>query len=84
MVFILVLIGVGLDYGVHVIARYRSSAMTTTWKARSAASCTAVQGNLIGAVTTSAVFLMALLTSFQGCASWGSSPGWVSCSASWR
>jgi hopanoid biosynthesis associated RND transporter like protein HpnN len=68
IVFMLVLIGVGMDYGVHVIARYQEHrrmgepALTAT----RAAFQTAVRGNITGALTSSSVFFMALLTTFQG------------------
>ncbi|MHC4832957.1 MAG: MMPL family transporter, partial [Planctomycetota bacterium] len=67
IVFMLVLVGVGVDYGVHVVARYvearqrRLSAGAVRVVMR-----TAMPGNVTGAMTSSAVFLLALVTEFQG------------------
>ena len=67
MVFMLVLVGVGLDYGVHVVARWSEARRRGTAKeANRHVMHTAVVGNLTGAVTSAGVFLLALLTSFQG------------------
>jgi hopanoid biosynthesis associated RND transporter like protein HpnN len=68
IVFMLVLVGVGLDYGVHVIARYQEF-LRKRYDTRAAlthATRTAVRGNITGALTSSIVFFMALFTSFQG------------------
>lgn len=67
IVFMLVLVGVGLDYGVHVVARFMearrrrlaSGAIRETMR-------TAVPGNITGSLTSAAVFLLALTTNFQG------------------
>jgi hopanoid biosynthesis associated RND transporter like protein HpnN len=68
IVFMLVLVGVGLDYGVHVIARYQEFRRKgyDTRDALTHAIRTAVRGNVTGALTSSIVFLMALFTTFQG------------------
>lgn len=67
VVFMLVLIGVGMDYGVHVISRFREvRAAGPLADAVHAAVVYAGRGNLTGATTSSGVFFMALLTSFQG------------------
>lgn len=67
VVFMLVLIGVGLDYGVHVISRFREGrASGELADAIDSAVVYAGRGNLTGAVTSSGVFFMAMLTSFQG------------------
>ncbi|MAJ48028.1 MAG: hypothetical protein CBC35_12300 [Planctomycetes bacterium TMED75] len=67
MVFMLVLVGAGLDYGVHVVARWiearrdqrAEGAVTHVMR-------TAVVGNTTGALTSAGVFLLALITGFQG------------------
>ena len=67
IVFMLVLVGVGLDYGIHVVARFMEArrrriaagALRTVMR-------TAAPANLTGGVTSAAVFLLALLTGFQG------------------
>ncbi|MEE2681369.1 MAG: MMPL family transporter [Planctomycetota bacterium] len=67
MVFMLVLVGAGLDYGVHVVARWIESRRTQqAGDAVRHVMRTAVVGNTTGAVTSAGVFLLALLTSFQG------------------
>ena len=67
IVFMLVLIGVGMDYGVHVISRFRElRASRGLHDAIHAAVVHAGRGNLTGAATSAGVFLMALFTSFQG------------------
>jgi len=67
VVFMLVLVGVGLDYGIHMVARYvearrhldvRGSVMHMMR--------TAVPSNLSGALTSAGVFLLAWFTEFQG------------------
>ena len=68
LVFMLVLVGVGLDYGVHVINRYQEfriggDDVPTSLRG---AVVTAVRGNITGALTSSIVFFMALFTTFQG------------------
>lgn len=68
IVFMLVLVGVGLDYGVHVTTRW----MACRRSGRSIESAvaetlrTAAAGNISGAVTSAGVFLIALLTDFGG------------------
>jgi uncharacterized protein len=67
MVFMLVLIGAGLDYGIHVISRYTE--FRATRDVRTSVRCTlrtAAIGTLTGAATSAAVFLLALFSSFQG------------------
>lgn len=67
IVFMLVLIGVGMDYGVHLLARYREYRESDDVRSSiGAAILHAGRGNLTGALTSSIVFFMALLTSFQG------------------
>lgn len=67
IVFMLVLVGVGLDYGVHVISRYKEWRLThDVHESVVSAMETAVRGNITGALTSSAVFFMALFTTFQG------------------
>lgn len=72
IVFTLVLVGVGIDFGVHIVSRYKEqrgrgaernggieAAMTTTL-------ITAGRGNVTGAVTSSMAFFMAMFTEFHG------------------
>ncbi|TVQ78538.1 MAG: hypothetical protein EA380_05950 [Phycisphaeraceae bacterium] len=67
IVFMLVLVGVGLDYGVHVISRYREArAKHNLEDALPIAIRTACRGNITGSLTSSAVFFSALLTGFGG------------------
>ncbi len=67
MVFMLVLIGAGLDYGIHVISRYTEFRATQDIRASVRSTLrTAAVGTLTGAATSAAVFLLALLSSFQG------------------
>lgn len=67
IVFMLVLVGVGVDYGVHVVTRY-----TEARRRRLSAGAirvvmrTAAPANATGALTSSAVFLLALFTRFEG------------------
>ncbi len=67
IVFMLVLIGVGLDYGVHVVARFMEARQRRLASgAIREVMRTAVPGNLTGAATSAAVFLLAFTTDFQG------------------
>lgn len=68
MVFMLVLVGVGLDYGVHVVARWQAARRRGAAREEACREVmrTAAVGNLTGAVTSAGVFLLALLTGFQG------------------
>lgn len=68
IVFMLVLVGVGLDYGVHIVGRWieaRRGGLEST-EAVDDVLRTAGVGNLFGAVTSAGVFLLALLTDFGG------------------
>lgn len=67
IVFMLVLVGVGLDYGVHVIARHRELRRdhTVADTVRTVLR-TAGRSNVTGATTSAAVFFMAWFTHFQG------------------
>ncbi len=67
IVFILILVGIGLDYGVHVVSRYREyRAVTDVRGAVSGAILTAGRGNITGSISGATVFFMALFTTFQG------------------
>ena len=67
IVFMLVLVGIGSDYGVYLIARYKEYRLTHDVRsAITGAILTAVRGNITAATTSSSVFFMALLTTFQG------------------
>lgn len=67
IVFMLVLVGVGLDYGIHMVARYIEARRhlgvndSVMHMMR-----TAVPSNLSGAFTSAGVFLLAWFTEFQG------------------
>ncbi len=67
IVFMLVLVGVGLDYGVHVVSRWTTA--RRGGDARTAVRevlATAGVGNLFGAATSAGVFLLGLATDFGG------------------
>ncbi len=67
MVFMLVLVGAGIDYGIHVIARWRESRrFQGSSDSVGQVMRTAVTGNLTGAATSAGVFFLALTTGFQG------------------
>lgn len=69
-VFMLVLVAAGLDYGVHVLARYseerRGAPSMRVERVVASATRHSLRGNLTGALTSCAVFLTALATDFQG------------------
>jgi predicted RND superfamily exporter protein len=67
MVFMLVLIGAGLDYGIHVVSRYVESRreQDIPTSVRTTLATTAV-GTLTGAATSAIVFVLAILSNFQG------------------
>lgn len=67
MVFMLVLIGAGLDYGIHVVSRYtelRATHSVVDSVRRTLA--TAAVGTITGAVTSAAVFILAIFSNFGG------------------
>jgi predicted RND superfamily exporter protein len=68
IVFMLVLVGVGLDYGVHVVTRWQAcrSGGGTIERAVKETIATAGRGNVFGAATSAGVFLLALATDFGG------------------
>ena len=67
MVFMLVLVGVGLDYGVHVVSRWIAARRrTNVEQAVREVLATAGVGNLYGAATSAGVFLLGLATDFGG------------------
>ncbi|MFO0830025.1 MAG: MMPL family transporter [Phycisphaerales bacterium] len=67
MVFLLVLIGAGLDYGIHVVSRYteyrRTESVSDSVKHT---MHSAAPGTLTGAATSAAVFALAIFSNFQG------------------
>lgn len=67
IVFMLVLIGVGLDFGVHVISRY-SEFRSTRGRAGAVRGLykTVMRGNASAMLTSSATFFVAWFTDFQG------------------
>lgn len=67
IVFMLVLVGVGLDYGIHMVARYLEARRhLPVGPAVAHMMRTAVPSNLAGALTSAGVFLLAWFTEFQG------------------
>ena len=67
IVFMLVLVGVGLDYGIHMVARYLEARRhLPTVPSIIHMMRTAVPSNLAGALTSAGVFLLAWFTEFQG------------------
>jgi hypothetical protein len=69
-VFMLVLVAAGLDYGVHVLARYledrRREPAARLDRVIATATVTSLRGNVTGALTSCIVFLTAMATDFQG------------------
>lgn len=67
IVFLLVMIGVGLDFGVHVVSRH-SAVRATLGRDRSLREVLETTGraNVVAALTSMAVFLAALATDFRG------------------
>ena len=66
-VFMLVLVGAGLDYGVHVVSRFSEMRRTMPRStAVRAALITIAPGTLSGAVGSAVVFFLALTTDFGG------------------
>jgi len=67
IVFMLVLVGVGLDYGIHMTARYLEARRRVgVLPSVQHMMRTAVPSNLSGALTSAGVFLLAWFTEFQG------------------
>ena len=67
IIFMLVLVGVGLDYGIHMVARWAEARRrSTAEEAVRETIRTAGVGNLFGATTSAGVFLLALTTDFGG------------------
>jgi predicted RND superfamily exporter protein len=67
IVFMLVLVGVGLDYGIHMVARWAEARRrSTAEEAVRETIRTAGIGNLFGATTSAGVFFLALATDFGG------------------
>jgi predicted RND superfamily exporter protein len=67
IVFLLVLVGAGLDYGVHLVSRYQEERRTRPPRDAAARTlATAARGTLTGALTSAAVFLLTLATPFAG------------------
>lgn len=66
-VFLLVLVGAGLDYGVHIVSRFNEELVGTDRRAAAARTVRATgPGTLAGALATAAVFALATLTEFGG------------------
>lgn len=67
IVFTLVLVGVGIDFGVHLVARYKEELRHHHIdEAIAIALTTAGRGNVTGAITSSVAFFTTMLTDFQG------------------
>ena len=67
IVFLLVLVGAGLDYGVHLVSRYSEERRRLAPRDAAARTlATAARGTITGAITSAAVFLLTLFTPFAG------------------
>lgn len=70
IVFTIVLVGVGIDFGVHIVSRYKEQRERDTKasieSAMHATLMTAGHGNSTGAITSCAALYMTLFTDFQG------------------
>lgn len=67
MIFTLIQVGVGIDFGVHVLARFREERRElSATEAIQATLQTAGRGNLTGALTSAAAFFMARFSHFEG------------------
>lgn len=67
MVFMLVLVGVGVDYGIHIVARYAEARRRASpIEAVKEAIRTAGLGNVFGAATSAGVFFLGMATPFGG------------------
>lgn len=67
MVFMLVLIAAGLDYGIHIVSRYTECRATLSVPdAVRRTLNTAAVGTLTGAITSAAVFVLAIFSNFGG------------------
>ncbi|MFT7617091.1 MAG: hopanoid biosynthesis associated RND transporter like protein HpnN [Planctomycetota bacterium] len=67
VVFTLILVGIGIDFGVHVVARFKEErADRPLPEALEVALVASGRGNITGAVTSSLAFFMALFTDFRG------------------
>ena len=72
-VFGVVLVGIGIDFGIHLLARYQQILATTgdVDAALEDALLHSGRGNLTAALTTATAFYAALLTDFEGLAQLG-------------
>ena len=70
-VFALVIIGVGINWGMHLLARYQEELERGTTEPLSRAMVTAGVGNLTCAATAAAAFFCALFTDFKALAELG-------------
>jgi uncharacterized protein len=67
VVFTLILVGIGIDFGVHLVSRYREERRRLGPSEARLRSLVAVgRGNTTGAITSSLAFFMATLTDFRG------------------
>lgn len=67
VVFTLVLVGIGIDFGVHIITRFREErARSELRPALKEALVMSGRGNATGALTSSLAFFMTLFTDFRG------------------
>ncbi len=67
MIFTLIQVGVGIDFGIHVLARFREERRSLSAEgAVHATLATAGRGNLTGALTSAAAFFMARFSHFEG------------------
>jgi predicted RND superfamily exporter protein len=67
IVFLLVMIGVGLDFGVHVVSRHAAlRGSNSVHDTMHTLLRTTIRSNMVAAFTSVAVFLAALVTDFRG------------------
>ena len=68
VVFVPILVGIGLDFGVHIVIRYLEERRKgeAHQQAIETALLTSGRGNITGALTQCAAFYTAMLTDFQG------------------
>lgn len=66
MVFTIVLVALGIDFGIHILTHYVHHFRTSSLQAVRDAFAHSGRGLIVGALTTAAAFLSAVLTGFRG------------------
>ena len=67
IVFTLILVGIGVDFGVHVLVRFQEERRNKGLSlAMRSALLTSGRGNISGAITSSVAFFMTFFTDFRG------------------